>query len=92
MSCARKLFNTCMGARSYMNRLSHLSMDFGFNNLWLKFGKNPFMESRATNITVKWSTHPPVTEGKATYSQDQFYERVLQKLKKLEIGPFHLEL
>ena len=51
-------------------------METGFNDLLL-FGQNPFMESRALNITVKWITQGK--EGKATYSQDQFYEGVLQK-------------
>ena len=31
-------------------------METGFNDLLLKFGQNPFMESRALNITVKWIT------------------------------------
>ena len=33
-------------------------METGFNDLLLKFGQNPFMESRALNVTVKlkWIT------------------------------------
>ena len=34
----------------------------GFNDLLLKFGQNPFMESRALNITVKWITQDGMKE------------------------------
>ena len=64
-----------------MGLIVAILMETGFKDLSL-FEPNPFMESRAMNITVQWITQDGRKEGKATFSQDPFYEQSCKNVKE----------